>query len=85
METKSTSEIRNTKYTKLKDKGILFQMNIGSLTGLYGSHVVQRVTYLMNNGMYDMAGTDIHRYRMLNAFKSIRLKKGQSLPMPSHI
>ena len=72
-------------YTKLKDKGILFQMNIGSLTGLYGSHVVQRVTYLMNNGMYDMAGTDIHRYRMLNAFKSIRLKKGQSLPMPSHI
>jgi tyrosine-protein phosphatase YwqE len=72
-------------YGKLKDKGILFQMNLASLSGMYGTHVKQRAEYLMKNGHYDMAGSDIHRISMIQAYKAIRLKNGQSLPMPEHI
>ena len=71
-------------YDRIKDKGILLQMNLGSLAGMYGGHVRQRAEYLLEKGLYDMAGSDIHRHHMIEAYKTITLRKGQSLPMPAH-
>ncbi len=72
-------------YAMLKEKGIILQMNLGSLAGIYGNHVQQRAEYLLKNGLYSMAGSDIHRYRMIEAYKSIRLRKGMRIPLPFHL
>lgn len=77
--------MRKEEYKELKDKGILLQMNLGSLAGMYGSHVKERAEYLLSNGLYDMAGSDIHSPRMLHAYTSIMLGRKQELPMPDHI
>jgi len=77
--------MKKEQYKDIKDKGILLQMNLGSLAGMYGAHVKERAEYLLSNGLYDMAGSDIHSPRMLNAYKNIMLGKKQALPMPSHI
>lgn len=71
-------------YSSLKDKGILLQMNLGSLAGAYGAHVRDRARYLLSKGYYDMAGSDIHSPRMIGIYKSASLRKGQSLPLPNH-
>ena len=47
---------------KLKERGCLFQLNIPSLHGYYGKHVRQAAFTLLDRGMYDFAGFDIHRY-----------------------
>ena len=76
--------MRMDDYSKLKDKGILLQMNLGSLVGAYGAHVKERTLYLLSKGYYEMSGSDIHSPRMLHALKHITLRKSQQLPLPSH-
>lgn len=49
-------------YIKLKERGCLFQLNIPSLHGYYGKHVRQAAFTLLDKGMYEFAGFDIHRY-----------------------
>lgn len=48
-------------YRILKSKGIRFQLNLFSLTGLYGRSVQRKAKWLLENGLYDCMGTDIHR------------------------
>ncbi len=47
-------------YSQLKSAGALFQLNITSLAGQYGSRVRERAEWLLKRGMYDFVGTDIH-------------------------
>ena len=54
-----------TEYQQLKSMGIRFQLNVFSLYGLYGKAVQKRATSLQKQGMYDYAGTDLHRIGML--------------------
>jgi tyrosine-protein phosphatase YwqE len=42
------------------DTFLSFQLNILSLTGYYGEQVRKNAEYLLNNGFYTFAGTDIH-------------------------
>jgi tyrosine-protein phosphatase YwqE len=42
------------------DTFISFQLNILSLTGYYGEQVRKNAEYLLDNGFYTFAGTDIH-------------------------
>lgn len=72
--------MEDSDYPALKDKGILFQMNLGSLAGIYGSKIKSRALRLLRKGMYDMAGSDIHRPSMTDAFLSIKLDRGLALP-----
>lgn len=51
------------RYHGLKEAGVLFQRNIGSLEGLYGEAVSVRTEALLAEDMYDMAGTDLHNER----------------------
>lgn len=48
-------------YINLKERGIKFQMNLLSLTGGYGEEAQKKSEWLINKGMFDYLGTDIHR------------------------
>lgn len=48
-------------YRKLKEQGVLFQMNILSLTGAYGDTAKKKAEWLLNQDYIDFLGTDIHR------------------------
>ena len=53
-------------YDRLKSMGVLFQMNLFSLVGLYGERAKKVAGELLKKGFYDYAGTDIHTIRILN-------------------
>lgn len=52
-------------YRELKDMGVAFQLNVGSITGLYGEKVQKKAKMLQKAGMYDFSGCDLHRLSML--------------------
>lgn len=52
-------------YKKYKKRGVLYQLNLLSLTGLYGKSAYQKSHELLKKGMYDFIGTDIHLLRVL--------------------
>lgn len=54
-------------FTKLRDSGYLFQLNILSLTGHYGKEVHKQANYLLANQFYDLVGSDLHHLRHLDA------------------
>lgn len=47
-------------YSRLKDFGFLFQINLLSLTGYYGKPVRKAADYLLKNNLVDLVGTDLH-------------------------
>ncbi|MFI3263724.1 MAG: CpsB/CapC family capsule biosynthesis tyrosine phosphatase [Rikenellaceae bacterium] len=53
-------------YNVLKACGYEFQLNLLSLAGFYGVAVAKNAEYLLERGMYDFCGTDIHN---LDKFK----------------
>lgn len=53
-------------YHNIKKNDYLFQLNLLSLSGCYGKAVMKNAEYLLEQGMYDMAGTDLHN---LNRFR----------------
>ena len=53
----------NARYRSLHDSGIKFQINLPSLTGFYGQSVKERAEWLLENGLCDLTGTDLHRIR----------------------
>ncbi len=49
-----------SKYHSLKELDYKLQLNLLSLSGAYGDRVAQRAIYLLEQGMYDIIGSDIH-------------------------
>ena len=47
-------------YRTLKEEQISFQLNLPSLTGLYGKAVQEKAEWLLKSGMYDRFGCDTH-------------------------
>lgn len=69
-------------YERIKDIGVLFQLNLPSLYGSYGPDVQVRAETLLKDGMYELCGTDLHRipsFRHLLEAK-IRTKVIKQLP-----
>ena len=56
------------RYHSLKDAGVLFQRNVGSLEGLYGEAVSVRCEALLAEGLFDVIGTDLHNERYADFF-----------------
>jgi protein-tyrosine phosphatase len=52
-------------YTRLKDMGFLLQINLLSLTGYYGRPVTRAAKYILENGLADLVGSDMHHERHL--------------------
>lgn len=49
------------RYQKLHDTGLLFQINLLSLAGAYGKSEKQTAEWLLERGMVDFIGSDLHR------------------------
>lgn len=63
-------------YYRWKDKRFKFQLNILSLGGAYGKPAMVKSHYLLQHGMYDFVGSDMHRLDNFNRFlPEIRLNK----------
>lgn len=62
-------------YTSLKDRNIYFQINIMSLLGKYGNDARTSAEGMIDRGMVDMIGLDLHQPRQLEAIKEcLKLK-----------
>jgi len=57
-------------YDELKDAGYLFQMNLLSMYGHYGSSIMNLARYLAKKEYYDLIGTDLHHFGHLEALKN---------------
>lgn len=63
-------------YVSLKDREILFQINIPSLSGYYSPEVRKICENLIENNMVDFAGSDLHNIEYLK-----QLEKSRYSPM----
>jgi tyrosine-protein phosphatase YwqE len=57
-------------FEKLKLSGCLFQLNLMSLTGYYGSSVKKMAGVLLASGLIDYLGSDLHNSAQLPALNS---------------
>lgn len=58
------------KYKKLKNSGVYFQINLNSLLGFYGKKPKKAATYLLENGMIDFIGSDLHSRNYFESYKT---------------
>lgn len=63
------------RYEALKAMEIEFQLNIGSLTGAYGHEVKAKAEHLLQAGMYEYTGTDLHRLSSFEHLLNAELKR----------
>lgn len=69
--------LAHEKFHKYKDIGVLFQLNLLSITGYYGREVKRAAEYLLEKRCYEFAGTDLHHRKHLEAL--IKTVKSGSL------
>ena len=67
-------------YIKLKRAGCLFQLNLLAVVGYYGVAISKIADQLLQKGMYDYVGSDVHHDNHVAAFKQkINLKDATPL------
>lgn len=66
-------------YIKLKEDGVLFQMNLLSLTGFYGETAKKKAQWLISNNFIDLIGTDIHKITHFSNGTSIPINRNKNL------
>lgn len=54
-------------YRHLREIGVHFQLNLGSVVGFYGESAQKKALMLLNHGWYDAVGTDCHRLNILQS------------------
>ena len=63
-------------YQRWKQRDYLFQLNLLSLSGAYGTPAKAKAHQLLKDGMYDYIGSDLHRLSSVEErVRSIRLSK----------
>ncbi len=65
----------NAEYVKLHNEGVKFQLNLASLAGGYGKVVKKKALWLLSNGLYSVAGTDLHSEDSIGFITKCRLSK----------
>ena len=65
----------NADYTKLHSQGVKFQLNLASLAGGYGKAVKKKALWLLSNGLYSVAGTDLHCEDAIEFITNCKLSK----------
>lgn len=63
-------------YLELKKEDIKFQLNILSLGGYYGNTAKKKAEWILNNGFYDIAGSDLHSEDAIGHIALCELKRG---------
>jgi protein-tyrosine phosphatase len=65
---------------KLKKSGCLFQLNLLSTTGYYGTAVSKITQKLLDQNLYDFVGSDVHHQKHVNALNTkVQIKNHSSL------
>lgn len=62
---------RFSEYETLKDRGLLFQVNMNSLNGIYGKQSQKTAEKLIKENMIEFAGTDAHHNNHLTEIKKL--------------
>lgn len=73
-----------SEYKKLKKSGCLFQLNLLSTIGYYGKSVAETATKLLNLGMIDFVGSDVHHENHILGFSKKIISK-DNLPLKEAI
>ena len=60
-----------SKYEALKEQGVLFQLNLNSLAGYYSKKVQNVAKKLVNRGMVDFLGSDIHKMQQIETLETV--------------
>lgn len=60
-------------YHRLKEMNVAFQLNLPSLAGAYGTSVQKKARLLLEKGLYDLCGLDIHSKAFLETFLQSKL------------
>jgi len=63
------------KLREIHDKGILFQVNLASLSGYYGAGSKRTAERLIEEGLVDILGTDTHKLSHIDLFKNKAIKE----------
>jgi tyrosine-protein phosphatase YwqE len=63
-----------TEYQALKERGILFQVNINSFGGHYGKEAKIKADFLNKKGMIDFLGSDVHHMKQVETLADIQKK-----------
>jgi protein-tyrosine phosphatase len=71
-------------YKKLKRAGCLFQMNLLAIVGYYGTEITKIATELLQKGMYDYVGSDVHHNKHIAAF-DLKVKMKDLAPLKEAI
>ncbi len=63
------------KYEQIKDMGVLFQLNINSLSGYYSKEAQKIALKLVEKGMIDFLGSDTHKSVQLDNLEKVKQTK----------
>lgn len=67
-------------YKKLKKVGCLFQLNLLAVVGYYGNTIAKVAEQLLQMGLYDFVGSDVHHSKHISSFdEKVRLSDFQML------
>lgn len=58
-----------SEYQKLKKAGCLFQLNLLSSVGYYGKYEAETAQKLLEKGMIDFVGSDVHHQKHIDSFQ----------------
>ena len=62
-----------TMFDTLKERGVMFQLNLASLSGYYGSQAIELANYFIKKNYYNLVGSDCHGMRHIDAMKDIKM------------
>ena len=66
-------------YGRLKELGVMFQVNLNSLNGHYGKSAKYLSDFLSKEGMIDFLGSDIHHKKQVETLRNVFLSDAYSM------
>jgi len=60
------------KLERLHDKGVLFQVNLGSLSGNYGQEIMKTAEKMAENNWISLLGSDTHHMLHIQLFRTLK-------------
>lgn len=64
-------------YTRLHQMGVMFQLNLGSLMGTYGSFAKANALRLLGSQMYQLLGSDVHSFSCLEKWLKVKISAAE--------
>ena len=73
--------MRESDYRRLRDMGVLFQLNLPSVIGYYGPAVQAKARVFLSRGWYAMTGSDCHRRSMIEQHYEAKTLKTKTVEL----